>query len=179
MSSPDDVLGAVNGDARQQGGGLVQGLDRKIGARRDHAAVNRRRLRSPRRKWWRCRNPPRSRSPVIAVMRRHGVDEAGRRPPFRRPVGMDARGPDPDWGPSPASGSHLRYLRQNWRRSNKHRRDHRGDDRPGPDRRSDQLFQRQKLAQPSRHIRRRCATPAVTARHWRADLSSLHRPRRR
>ena len=78
----DHVLGAADGDARQQRGGLVQRLGRQIGARRDHAAVIVAVLRDDVESGGGAEIHHDQRA-LVALMRRHGVDTAGRRPPLR------------------------------------------------------------------------------------------------
>ena len=150
----DHLLGAVDGDARQHRGGLVQRLD----ARDWRPARSRcRRKRRPRRrcrKWWRCRNRPRSPRPCSA----HAPPPCctSRSAPTVSGRSTLSLMPRSDAGSPTSSGSHLRYLRQRSRRSNSAA----GTTvamMAAVEIGEGQAFQRQQLAQPARHIRRRCA----------------------
>ena len=113
---------------------------------------------------------------LVALMRGDGVDQpVGAHRLGTVDIDLDAQVERRDRRPPAARV--LRYLRQRWRRSNSAAGTTRGDDR-GVEIGEGQAFQRQKLAQPARHIRRRCAWSRSPRAIGRAS-SRRHRRRRR
>ena len=140
----DHLLGAVDGDARQQGRGLVQRLDGQIGARRDHAAVEIAVLGHDVEIGGGAEIHHDHRA-LVALMRRHRVAQ---------PVGAHRFGPV-DIGLDAQVQRRIAHQQRlgleifaaHVAQIEQHRRHHRGDD-GGIQVGEGQAFQRQQLAQP-------------------------------